>query len=590
MPKKLTTEEFIEKAREKHGDTYNYSLVEYVNSSTKIKIICKEHGEFKQAPNKHLFENGCNKCAIKNQGDKKRKTQEQFIIEAQTIHNNKYDYSKVVYVNTNTKIKIICKEHGEFEQRPSCHLKGKSCPICGIIKKEFSQKKTQEQFIKEAIEKHGDRYDYSNVQYINSDTKIIIICKEHGEFEKVPFKHLQGQGCPKCSRKKRVLKQSKTSNQFIKDAIEKHGDKYDYSRVEYVNCHTKINIICKEHGEFTQEPASHLSGNGCPQCGGRYQYTQNDFIIKANKKHNFIYDYSKVNYKKWNIKVIIGCIKHGDFEQTPNCHLQGQGCPMCGLKQTKSKEQFIKEAIEKHGDKYDYSNVEYVNTNSRVIIICKKHSEFKQTPTKHLFGRGCKKCAIELNSDKLRFTKQMFISKAIIIHGDKYDYSQVIYNKSQSKVKIICKIHGIFEQTANKHLQGQGCPKCKCNLQTSKPAQQWIDYLSISKPDIQHFYSENGEFSIPNSKYKADGYDENTNTIYEFHGDFWHGNPKLFNKDEMNKITKTTFGELYEKTLSKEEYCKSQGYRYISLWENDWNKGVNAIRQIQRKFKEFYTS
>jgi hypothetical protein len=451
-------------------------------------------------------------------------------------------------------------------------------------------KKSKEQFIKEAMEKHGAKYDYSYVEYINTDTKVTIICKEHGEFYKVPFKHLQGQGCPKCSRKKQVLRQSKTTSQFIKDAIEKHGDKYDYSRVEYVNCHTKINIMCKEHGEFTQEPSSHLSGNGCPQCGGKYQYTQNDFITKANKKHNFIYDYSKVNYKKWNIKVIICCIKHGDFEQTPNSHLQGQGCPMCGFKkciinQTKSKEQFIKEAIEKHGDNYDYSNLEYVNCHTKINIMCKEHGEFKQTPSKHLSGQGCKKCATELISDKLKFTKQQFISKANIIHSYKYDYSQVIYNNSQSKVKIICKIHGIFEQTANKHLQGQGCSKCKCSQKTSKLAQQWIDYLSITKQDIQHFYSENGEFKIPNSKYKADGYDENTNTIYEFHGDFWHGNPKLFNKDEMNKITKTTFGELYEKTLSKEKYCKSQGYNYKSIWESDWNKGVMAIKKLQKLFK-----
>ena len=534
MPKKLTTEEFIQKAIDKHGDKYDYSKVDYINNSTKVIIICKEHGEFKQIPNSHLTGYGCNKCAQRNRCESQRFTSVNFIKKAIAIHGDKYDYSKVNYINYHTKVIIICKEHGEFEQTPGGHLNGKNgCPKCvlGIVAKlQELRKLTNEEFIQKANSKHGNKYYYSKVNYIDNRTKLIIICKEHGEFEQVPNSHLSGHGCPKCAICIRSELINLKTEGFIQKAIDIHGDKYDYSKVDYIACLREVKIICKEHGEFEQKPAGHLSGRGCPNCAQ---------------------------------------------------------CNRCESQRFTSDD-FIKKSIDKHGDKYDYSKVIYINSHTKVIIICKKHEEFKQLPYDHLNGIGCPKCGIDKLSKSLTMTTNEFIKKATAIHGNKYDYSKVKYKKTDISVKICCNKHGEFKQTPHGHLSGQGCRKC--TLQTSKPAQQWIDYLSITKPEIQHFYSENGEFSIPDSKYKADGYDEETNTIYEFHGDFWHGNPKLFNQDELNKITKTTFGELFEKTISKEEFCKSKGYKYISLWENDWKKGVNAVRKIQKKFKEFYIS
>ncbi len=120
---------------------------------------------------------------------------------------------------------------------------------------------------------------------------------------------------------------------------------------------------------------------------------------------------------------------------------------------------------------------------------------------------------------------------------------------------------------------------------TSILSQQWIDYLRIRKPNIQHFYSSNGEYEIPNSLYKADGYDNDTNTIYEFNGDFWHGNPRKYNKNEINSVNKKSFGELYENSLKKQEFCKLRGYNYISIWEDEWNNAINIIRLIQIKYR-----
>jgi len=197
--RKLTTQQFIEKAISIHGDKYDYSLVDYKNARTKVKIICPIHGVFEQTPNDHLSRCGCNKCAIIKNSDKIRSTTQQFIEKAISIHGDKYDYSLVDYKNNKTKVKIICPEHGIFEQTPNSHLLGKGCNKCGIVKGHDKQRSTTEEFIKKAISVHGDTYDYSLVDYKHTHTKVKIICPEHGVFEQEPNAHLSGQGCRKCA-------------------------------------------------------------------------------------------------------------------------------------------------------------------------------------------------------------------------------------------------------------------------------------------------------------------------------------------------------------------------------------------------------
>jgi very-short-patch-repair endonuclease len=189
MPKKLTTVEFIEKAKNIHGNKYDYSFVEYINNHIKVKIICSIHGVFEQRPIEHLSGCGCLKCSGKN------KTTTDFISEANLIHNNKYDYSLVNYKNSKLKIKIICKKHGMFEQKSNNHLIGQGCSKC--VKK---HKPTTKEFIQNAIKIHSNKYDYSLVDYINNSTKINIICKKHGIFKQIPNSHLNGRGCPKCKQ------------------------------------------------------------------------------------------------------------------------------------------------------------------------------------------------------------------------------------------------------------------------------------------------------------------------------------------------------------------------------------------------------
>lgn len=210
----------------------------------------------------------------------KKKTIEQFIEEANIVHNFKYDYSKAEYINNRTNLIITCPIHGDFKQSPTNHLNGSGCPICGLKNRNtispFKGQKlltynrptklTTEDFINKAKEVHGDKYDYSKVEYINSKIDVDIICKKHGLFHQKPYKHLQGQGCRLCAIEKDSLNKLKTTEEFIYEANKIHNNKYDYSKAIYNGNRTKLTIICPIHGEFEQCPNNHLEGKGCPYC------------------------------------------------------------------------------------------------------------------------------------------------------------------------------------------------------------------------------------------------------------------------------------------------------------------------------------
>lgn len=311
--------------------------------------------------------------------------------------------------------------------------------------------------------------------------------------------------------------------------------------------------------------------------------TTEEFIKKSKEVHGDKYDYSNIKYKNKDTDIIIICKIHGEFLQTPHNHTRGkQGCPKCVGRQLSTNE-IITKFKEIHGDKFDYSKVMYTMMHNDVIIICKIHGEFMQTPSSHILGNRCKHCAIIMRANSQRMKKEEFIERSIKIHGDKYDYNLVEYNNSKTKVKIICKIHGLFEQTPMDHLRNHGCLKCVSNNH-SKAQIEWLKYLTIKDGYIQHMLND-GEYCIPDSKYKVDGYNSKLNIVYEYHGDYWHGNPKCFPKEALNKTVKKTFGELYDTTLKKKKYIESLGFKYIECWEYDWELGKKAIIKLQRLWR-----
>ena len=206
-----------------------------------------------------------------------------------------------------------------------------------------------------------------------------------------------------------------------------------------------------------------------------------DFIERSKIVHGDKYDYNLVDYKNSVVKVTITCQLHGNFEQRPRHHIEGQGCPTCGelrraesvkgsrilrerhkLTNSYSIHEFIQRARETHGDKYDYSITDYRGSQRFVIIICPNHGQFNQQAGSHMYGQGCPKCATQQTAqNRIQKSRETFVEKAIAAHGDKYDYSLTDYIGVKTKVIIICRIHGEFKQRPDLHLSGQDCPECK---------------------------------------------------------------------------------------------------------------------------------
>lgn len=353
----MNTENFIKRAKELHGDKYDYSKSEYKGGKEKICIICPEHGEFWQLPYNHISRTnyrGCPKCngGIKNSA-------EDFIDSAIKVHEKKYDYSKVNYVNAITKVCIICPEHGEFWQIPSSHLSGAGCPKCWEERKGKSLLSSTEKFIEKARKVHGNKYIYDKVNYERSSKKVCITCPEHGEFMQTPNKHLLGQGCPECSKRITAEKKKLTTDEFIKSAMIVHGNKYDYTKTDLENRDEKGRIIitCPVHGDFLQTPQNHLYGKGCEKCGiearaNKKRISQEDVIKRFVYKHGKKYGYEKAVYKGMHSNLTITCYKHGDFECTPANHLAGKGCPKCNISHAEND---VEQMLNNNGIKYEYN-------------------------------------------------------------------------------------------------------------------------------------------------------------------------------------------------------------------------------------------
>ena len=253
-----------------------------------------------------------------------------------------------------------------------------------------------------------------------------------------------------------------TIEEFIEKAKKIHGDKYDYSKVNYINNSTKVCIICPEHGEFYQTPAGHLSGRVCKFCSGHYQSNTKEFIEKAKKIHGDKYDYSKVNYIKARIGVNIICPIHGNFFQAPYSHLGGCGCPKCANDLTGDRcrmttEDFIRKSKELHGNKYDYSKVNYITSRDKVCIICPEHGEFCQRPNDHLNGQGCSRC---LHKSKLESEIHNVLMINNILFEPQKTWDWLKYKRSQfvdfylPDYNIVIECQGIqhFQERENNRL------------------------------------------------------------------------------------------------------------------------------------------
>ncbi len=290
--------------------------------------------------------------------------------------------------------------------------------------------------------------------------------------------------------------------------------------------------------------------------------TLESLIPIFNVVHNSKYDYSKSIYINNYSKIEIICSTHGSFWQTPKNHKRS-GCKSCADFEKKNHN-FIVMAQEIHDNKYNYSQVIYINQWESVLIGCPKHGYFLQTPKQHLNGSGCRLCYNE-KAGQCNFKGQEdFISEISKIHDYKYDYSKVEYIGQAYKIEIICPIHGPFFQKAQSHWYGHGCRKCNKSISKSETA--WLDSLNI--PNDKNY--RNVTIQSENTKYNVDAV--YNGVIYEFYGDYWHGNPIIYKSDDMNTTVKKPFGELYNRTIQRENELNNLGYNIISIWESDWKE------------------
>ncbi len=375
-------------------------------------------------------------------------------------------------------------------------------------------RKTTAEFITQANRIHGGEYDYSNTVYINNSTKISIICKTHGEFQQLPTNHLKGTKCKRCALEKRT----NTLTSFIEAAKKVHHDSYDYSSVEYVNNYTDVSILCTIHGPFSQRPNNHLNGAGCPKCAKQQRLLTN--------QDKYLSDYPIQS---------IG-IKHK--RQQNNIAKYGTVSP--------SKLESIKNKVKQT------CLARYGTTN--VLQIPTIRDKIKQT--------NIEKYGVD------NFSHTHLVDCISILNDYDWLFDQYI---TQNKTSL---------QIANELSIGSSTTVCnylrkyeieiRQSYKQSYKAIQWLDSIMKSENiHIQHSLN-GGEYQIPNTKYKADGYCKETNTVYEFYGDYWHGNPEVYDSELMNESTNCTMNELYQKTIEREQKIRELGYELISIWEHKY--------------------
>lgn len=402
---------FIEKANKVHSNKYTYPLFEDEND--KIRIICPEHGEFKQNIYAHLKGQGCPNCL-----GRRGLTTETYIQQCKQKFGDKFDYSDTVYKNRRTKVIIKCADlitednkDGSFEMLPLRHLDSPTgMPFKGNRGREYP-KLTDEDVIYEKTKIYKEKiknildsnYTYDRFIYTGTFQKCIVTCPIHGDFSAMANSLLSGHGCPECAKNKRL-----TVDDFIKKANVVHNNKYIYTNVKFNNSNDDVEIICPEHGVFKQNVTHHLRGHGCPKCAKNIPLTTEEFVQRAIKVHGDKYDYSKSVYDRHNHKLCIICKEHGEFWQTPNSHLDGKGCPICSQSHLEFEiQKLLTENKIEFEQQYKFDFIkdtrelpfDFYLKNYNTVIECQGVQHFKGNNTFY------KDFEDRLKKDKIKYTK-----------------------------------------------------------------------------------------------------------------------------------------------------------------------------------------
>ena len=570
-------DKFIQKFQEKWDkNQYDLSQVYYVNSSTPVTVICKDHGPQTKLP--HVFlDCPCYECYLEGE---RLKRQNDFIQKCINKFGDKqFDYSQVYFVSMESpQVTIICKDHGPLTITPKSFLL-RGCNQCN---KEKERLQRQENFIKKCIEKFGDQFDYSQVYYTSMDSPVVIICPEHGSQNVTPDQFLRrsSYGCPECGKAAAYQTKINKNSEKVMEAIkEKYKDTLDFSNSVYKGIDINIEYICKYHGVQHSQPSNLLKGvYGCPQCAWEaLKLTKEEFIQKAKEIHKDKYRYDMVNYINSTIPVQIYCNECQEyFWQTPSAHIYNkQGHEKCCGHHIRTKEEFLKECEERYSSVFDFSFVQYKDMSTPVEIVCKTcGNHFWRLPA-DLLGKknwGCPYC-----NKKHVWTTEEFVQILKDYFGSAYDFSEVEYVNNKTPIKIICPEHGPFYKTPGNIwiIINSGreilCPYCRISEGENRI---YKDLLKIGFMDEyitrQKFYEDLYIFSpIKNRKYflKFDFYLPQYNLCIEYQGEqhyipveYWGGEEELKKNQEYD--------------LLKKNYCKDNK---ISLLEIKYDIPLEQI-------------
>lgn len=552
----------------------DFSRVEYKGSQEKIEIICNKHGSFKAIPANMLSKkSGCPKCG---QSSRANIGAAKILSRLRQIHGTKYQFEIPKDAITTTKINFICPEHGEQKAKIGDLFKGSGCRKCSVKKRAAKKTLTTEQWIMKARSVHGDRYDYSKAVYKSARTKLIVTCKEHGDFEIDPSNHIHlKRGCKICSggtfinadnSKKRL-----TQTQFLQKANNVAPVNLDFSKSVFHDTRTKVIVTCKIHGDFEILPSNLFQGANCRRCaqtqaGSKRRVDKKEILNRIKSKFGNLYEVDKNSVSKVTSPIRLNCKTHGWFEGLINNLINSSGCPHCKNAKTAiirnkklklSRDEIIERFESIHGDTYSYRSARPDGINSIVKIHCAKHGYFEQKVSTHLQGKGCPDCGNEKRRMGQFLQQSELYSRLKQLNGDLFIYPPNLGLELREDVPIICREHGIFYQPLRIHLDGNGCSECSQSL-GARRVSHWLN---------EHEINYEVEALIPAGKkglpLRADFFLPDYNMYIEYDGEQHFKPIAFFGMDEKTSIL--VFNEQKERDLAKENWILDNGFELLRI-------------------------
>lgn len=506
-----THQEFIDQLKEKNPEVVKdfKFLDEYHSKNRHMQLECIKHGTIhKCLPRDLTFGNypTIRSC-------RKEDKEKYYLSRFKEQYDSKYKYDDFVFSTSKQKLGITCPIHGKFEQQLTMHNMGRGCPKCGNQDKWVEVPKSVvgdlDGFIKEVYKKNPkflENYDILSYGVNNTDCQ--VLCKNYDVIHRLKSRAIIQSKCV-CS-----IKSCDTPEKLMQQKLfEVHGNTLDFSNAKYSNS-SKDDIIgiCPEHGEVRKRYTDFLSGRGCEACGGSKKKNSREYKKQAKELHGDKFNYQKTKYVDCKTKLVVTCPQHGDFSILPKNHLRGYGgCVGCFKeRQSHTHEEFIEKLAEVNPqllENFDIVN-EYKGINSTMKIQHKEEDDLYEITANNLLS------AVSPTIQSACDPTGMFIARSKKIHGNLYDYTDTIYKNYKTPTTIICKEHGVFEQSPSLHLNGSGCPKCASNVSKGeKHFQKLLIENDISYQAEKRYIDCKHIYSLP-----FDFYLDDYNTLVEIDG------------------------------------------------------------------------